>query len=559
MLPVKHSNDGAKTGKSKFIKLKVDTEDTKLTKTKMITGTVTSMLESQVLNKKKIFKGKLNYFKNGFPTTKLLQTLVQQSILKEKDLKPFYGTCSTEMSKKLWLPTKTDGQDSVSKCLNGSFNYMAHNSWSWKPNIKHLNKNSQKILCQSPQFLQPDITVPENISYSRKIRIYPTKEQKLLFNKCFGAHRYFYNKTVDYIENNDNVKYSLASIRPKIMKSDKDLVVSVNKEIWQKNVPYDTRQLAINEAIQSYKTSFTLLKKKINKFFKIKFKSKKDNRQIFNVDKRAININLRLFKRRLKKPLKANKRFKRKFKNKYFKIKNKKSLSGTAPHNCIIIRENPGKYYICVPLDKKQITDVKQPNNLVALDPGVRTFQTFYSSDEVIGKLGNGTADKKIKPLSKKVDKLISIKNSNKKNSGRRKRNIKNRCHKLRTKMKNIVNDLHWKTASYLCKTFSNILIPIFQVSKMVSKYGIRNINKETVKDMLSLSHYRFRQRLLYKASCYNNVNVYVCKEDYTSKTCTNCGNIKSNLGGNKRYNCNNCGISIDRDVSGARNILLKF
>ena len=46
--------------------------------------------------------------------------------------------------------------------------------------------------------------------------------------------------------------------------------------------------------------------------------------------------------------------------------------------------------------------------------------------------------------------------------------------------------------------------------------------------------------------------------ESFTSKTCTKCGNLKNDLGSSKVYNCKNCGISIDRDHNGARNILLK-
>jgi len=38
----------------------------------------------------------------------------------------------------------------------------------------------------------------------------------------------------------------------------------------------------------------------------------------------------------------------------------------------------------------------------------------------------------------------------------------------------------------------------------------------------------------------------------------TKCGNLKNDLGSSNIYNCEKCGISIDRDQNGARNILLK-
>jgi putative transposase len=49
-----------------------------------------------------------------------------------------------------------------------------------------------------------------------------------------------------------------------------------------------------------------------------------------------------------------------------------------------------------------------------------------------------------------------------------------------------------------------------------------------------------------------------VVNEAYTSKVCTNCGNYKKDLGSAKVYNCKKCKAIIDRDVNGARNILLK-
>lgn len=46
--------------------------------------------------------------------------------------------------------------------------------------------------------------------------------------------------------------------------------------------------------------------------------------------------------------------------------------------------------------------------------------------------------------------------------------------------------------------------------------------------------------------------------EAWTSKTCGKCGHIKMDLGGNKQYDCEKCGLSIDRDVNGAKNIFAK-
>ena len=46
--------------------------------------------------------------------------------------------------------------------------------------------------------------------------------------------------------------------------------------------------------------------------------------------------------------------------------------------------------------------------------------------------------------------------------------------------------------------------------------------------------------------------------EAYTSKTCSECGYLRYNLGGSKVFRCDECASVMDRDVNGAKNIFLK-
>ena len=38
---------------------------------------------------------------------------------------------------------------------------------------------------------------------TKKIKIFPTPEQKKYFSKCFGTTRYLYNKIIDYVNNEE--------------------------------------------------------------------------------------------------------------------------------------------------------------------------------------------------------------------------------------------------------------------------------------------------------------------------------------------------------------------
>lgn len=123
---------------------------------------------------------------------------------------------------------------------------------------------------------------------------------------------------------------------------------------------------------------------------------------------------------------------------------------------------------------------------------------------------------------------------------------------------KNIVNDLHWKTCNYLCSNFETILLPTFEVKSMTEKSSLkpRNIGPKTTRNMLTLSHYKFKKRLLYKADV-TGTNVHVCNESYTTKTCGQCGRLEK-VGSKKVFKCSKCNFIIDRDYNGARNVYIK-
>jgi transposase len=72
------------------------------------------------------------------------------------------------------------------------------------------------------------------------------------------------------------------------------------------------------------------------------------------------------------------------------------------------------------------------------------------------------------------------------------------------------------------------------------------------------LSHYQFKLYLKAKAEEYKTV-VYDVKEDFTSQACTKCGHLSKTYDANRLKTCDKCGYKIDRDINGARNILLKI
>ena len=61
---------------------------------------------------------------------------------------------------------------------------------------------------------------------------------------------------------------------------------------------------------------------------------------------------------------------------------------------------------------------------------------------------------------------------------------------------------------------------------------------------------------IIYKCDVYSK-KLIIVDESYTSCTCGVCG-IINNTKGKELFSCVSCGLEIDRDVTGSRNILIK-
>lgn len=305
---------------------------------------------------------------------------------------------------------------------------------------------------------------------------------------------------------------------------------------WMKEVPYDVRQLAVKCFAWAFNAAVVLKKNKhIRKFEHKYLTAKKDN--VCYINKKALSTDFRLFKQKLKSKDKL--KFRKKMKKALLKITN----NGDFP----IIKDCAGRYYLCL-IEKKKIIskNIESKDSIVALDPGVRTFQTYFSQHEC-GTIGDNISNN-LKTINEKIDNLESLKTTAK---SKRKRNINKRCLLLRSKITNKVNDLHWKAASFLTRRYKVILLPMFNVKQM----SMKNLNKKVNRAMYNLAHYKFKMRIKQKA-LLNDCVVIDCCEAYTSKTCTGCG-VLHNIGSKKIYKCDTCG-SIDRDLNGARNIFIR-
>ncbi|HLX53895.1 MAG TPA: zinc ribbon domain-containing protein, partial [Aquella sp.] len=231
------------------------------------------------------------------------------------------------------------------------------------------------------------------------------------------------------------------------------------------------------------------------------------------------------------------------------------------PTHCRITLKYGRFFYLCIPKTLKKI-EIKPvlKDSIVAIDPGERIFSSFYSP-VLEGQIGIKCRDRLgicFKESDKIKSKMYKEKIKIKKLKGRQRKNAKNKQKRRKRKFLSVISkptrlsqELHYKTALFLCKNFHTILIPEYS-----SKDTAKNLCEIVNRSNQGLSHYSFRTRLKHTAKRYNR-KVHIVPESYTTMTCTDCGYLNEKYT-NEYLTCSNCNLEIHRDKRGSRNIYIK-
>lgn len=376
----------------------------------------------------------------------------------------------------------------------------------------------------------------DNPVRSRRIKIYPTPEQNECFKQYFGAVRYAYNMLVAKYRNVGEPNLSLKDFRATIEQGPE----------WLRKIPYEIRDVAVRDFDKARKAHRAKLKKmkqhdpNATLNAKFKFKSKRDKHQSFEVRPRDLVRGRGAFA--------------------FLNLGNLKGAENIPPEvetAIRFIRDRLGQTFLAIPRQVAKRSESQAPTSqesIVALDPGVRTFQSTYDASGLTTEWGKSDM-KRIYRLCLVADKIQSLWSKNK---GAKRRSIKKAWHRILFKIQHLVREVHRKMTSWLCENYKVILIPKFETSRMV-KRGKRKLNSKTSRNMITWSHYAFRKMLMEKSELFPWVTVVECDEIYTSKTCGHCGDINKNLGSAKTFRCQRCSYVADRDINAARNILIRY
>lgn len=401
---------------------------------------------------------------------------------------------------------------------------------------------------------------------ARRVRVHLRPEQDAVVKQWLGAVRFLYNRAVELSLNNANLPWkevnamlTLKALRARFVNADAPFMQDP-RHAWLKDVPYEVRDNALRDFDKARKVFFAKRAKAraVNPTADVrasfKFRSRRDRQQTLTVRHRDWG--------RIRGDYSG-----------IFRADQLKRAPGEAfplpqkmEADFRLLRTRLGHTYIVVPIRAPPASESQAPpadaHGVVALDPGVRTFQTCYDADGQVTEWGVDDMQR-IFVLCRVADRLQGRIAKGRTRQARRRR--RDAWLRLLQRIRDHIDEVHKKMAAWLCQTYRVVLIPKFETQRMAARRSpsgrLRRLNGKTARAMCTWAHYRFRQRLLHRAELSPWCRVIECDEAYTSKTCGACGIVHHKLGGNKTFRCPQqaCGYVADRDASAARNILIRF
>lgn len=453
------------------------------------------------------------------------KTSVQVSATNGMVFSQFYDDTCKAISSHLLSPAEIDSAVSDLSCLTTSSRGAEVKSWFAISQKIVPNENSRKICSQYFKTSPAECTdlVSTQVK-ARRIRIYPTKAQRIILRKWFGVQRLVYNQAIQHYKDKDFDVRHWMKLYPYVSSElDMDYV---------KEVPAIIKVIAVKDAYTSWKTNCKKAKKSGTPF-SLKFKSRKDKVQSCGIPKTAISA-LGLYYT----------------KSGIMKFSETDWFANSEILDSRLICDH-GRWFISIPRKITTQQTSETQGGAVAVDPGIRNFGTYFSADGRFGWVGQRAFERILK-LNLRIDKMRSIiaKTEDKRYKFRLRRTIDRLYHKIR----DLVDELHWKFINFLTKEFSVVIFPPFNVSDMVKKSG-RKMRKMVVRSMMALRFYEFKERL--KNKCKERHILFIEQnEAWTSKTNSFNGEVMTNLGGREFFNYQ--GQRVNRDVNGSRNILLR-
>ena len=280
---------------------------------------------------------------------------------------------------------------------------------------------------------------------------------------------------------------------------------------------------------------FRDLNKAFTKFFKEgagypRFKSKKNPKQSFRIQKNGNNIRITNRRIRLAKLGYVHYRTSTEY---------KKLLKTSKINNVTIKREN-GKYYAIVNITTT-VEELEKTGKSIGIDLGLKNLATLSNGQEITN-LDLKREDKMIQKYQKKL--------SRQKYMSKNYQKTLKKYYKWTNRKNNKIQNAYHQLSKYLITQYDIIAMENLNIKGMFK-------NKKWAPKLQKISLYKLLNMIKYKAEWYGKTFIQVNRFYPSTKTCNTCGYKNKNITlKTRQWTCPICKTKHHRDINAAKNIL---
>lgn len=362
------------------------------------------------------------------------------------------------------------------------------------------------------------------MEYSYRFRIYPTDEQQVLIAKTLGCCRFVYNYYL-------NVRSAAWKTQQKAMgyyECSADMTKLKKTLLWLKEVDATALQSSIRDLDTAYGNFFRGCKSGKHIGYP-RFRSKRDTRQSFK--SKAVGKNIVVGDSFIRLPKLGN-----------VSCRVSKKVVGRIL-SVTTTRAPSGRYYVSICCTDVDLLPLPKTGAVVGVD--LDTKNLLVTSDGFRYK--NSKSTYKAERRLRRLQRSLSRKQKGSKNRDKARQKVARLHERIHDQREAAIHEM----TTDLVKKYDVICMEDLNAAGMVRNHHLA----KTVEDA---AFGEIRRQLVYKAGWYGKKVIFVDRFYPSSQLCSCCGyqnRLVKDLGV-KGWMCPQCGVTHDRDVNAARNIL---